>query len=190
MDFLRSIFDEDHFSEQDFEGIASKFSRKTFAKNENIALAGKRANCYWFLESGFARSFVISAEGQEVTTKFFSKGSIVIDWYAFLTQSPHLENIQTLQQCVCWEIGISDFNLLFNQHEKFRESGKQRLVESYLRLQQYSNHLITCSAEERYLHLMKETPEVLQHIPLKYIASYLGVTDTSLSRIRKEIAGI
>lgn len=72
--------------------------------------------------------------------------------------------------------------------EAFREVGRTRLVNSYFDLKSHSVSMITDEAQKRYLDLIANKPNVLQYVPLKHIATYLGVTDTSLSRIRKEIA--
>ena len=81
---------------------------------------------------------------------------------------------------------MSDFMKLF-KIEAFREVGRTRLVNNYFELKNHSISVIADQAKDRYLHLIKEKPSIVQNVPLKYIATYLGITDTSLSRIRKEI---
>jgi hypothetical protein len=71
--------------------------------------------------------------------------------------------------------------------ENFREVGRTKLIQDFFKLKSHSLSLITTEAKDRYLNLMKNQPEIIQNIPSKYIATYLGITDTSLSRIRKEI---
>ena len=75
---------------------------------------------------------------------------------------------------------------LFNI-EAFREVGRTRLVNNYFELKNHSVSIIADPAKDRYLNLLKSKPTIVQNVPLKQIATYLGVTDTSLSRIRKEI---
>ena len=72
--------------------------------------------------------------------------------------------------------------------EAFREVGRTRLVNNYFELKNHSISIIADPAKERYLNLIKSKPGIIQNVPLKQIATYLGITDTSLSRIRKEIA--
>jgi hypothetical protein len=72
--------------------------------------------------------------------------------------------------------------------EAFREVGRTRLVNNYFELKNHSISIIADPAKDRYLALLKNKPDIVQNIPLKQIATYLGITDTSLSRIRKEIA--
>ena len=82
---------------------------------------------------------------------------------------------------------IRIFQELFNSIKGFRESGRTRFAKSYLELKTNRLSIISHTAKERYLMLLKKHPEIINNAPLKHIASYLGITDTSLSRIRKEI---
>jgi hypothetical protein len=71
--------------------------------------------------------------------------------------------------------------------EAFREVGRTRLINNYFELKNHSVSVIADPAKDRYLNLLKAKPDIVQNVPLKQIATYLGITDTSLSRIRKEI---
>jgi len=79
-------------------------------------------------------------------------------------------------------------NKLFHELYEFREFGRHILVKGFAALKSRMLSMITETAEERYAGLLKTNPEIFQHAPLKTIASYLGITDTSLSRIRKEFS--
>jgi CRP-like cAMP-binding protein len=78
--------------------------------------------------------------------------------------------------------------MLFHSLPEFRDFGRSILVKGFAALKSRVLSMITETAEERYAQLLKNNPEIFQHAPLKIIASYLGVTDTSLSRIRKEFS--
>jgi CRP-like cAMP-binding protein len=168
--------------------VIPHFKRISFEKNDYLLEAGKTAGHYWFVESGFIRSFVIDSEGNDITTNFYSVGEIVIDWPSFFLRSPTRENIQALTDCVCWQLDFDTFQTLFHSIQNFREQGRTTLVSSYFALKRHSISMIADQAKERYLRLLKEKPHIVQNVSLKHIATYLGVTDTSLSRIRKEIA--
>ena len=88
---------------------------------------------------------------------------------------------------MCWEISFESFQELFNDVLNYREQQRGLLVGSYFALKQHSISLIADQAKDRYLRLLKEKPHIIQNVSLKHIATFLGVTDTSLSRIRKEI---
>ena len=185
---LEAIFTPKDFTAEQLSTILSHFNKKEFNKGEYLLQEGKTAHYYWFVQSGFVRSFAIDTEGNEVSTNFYTVGDIVIDWPSFFMRTPTKENIQALTDCVCWQLDFETFQQLFHSIEAFREAGRARLVQSYFELKRHSTSLITDQAKDRYLRLMEEKPQILQNVPFKQIATYLGITDTSLSRIRKEVA--
>ena len=167
--------------------ITSAFEPVSFNKNDFIFNPNRRISHYYFIESGFARSFVINAEGNEITTEFFSEGQIVIDWPAFFMRSSTSEYCKAVTSMDTWKISFGKFQTLFDKISGFRESGRSRLIKSFFLMKQRHIDLITKPAKERYLTLMSLHPEVFEYASLKDIASYLGMTDTSLSRIRREL---
>ncbi len=184
---LQDIFTRKDFSQNELDIILPKFKQKKFFKGDYLLQQGKTANYYWFVESGFIRSFAIDTEGNDVSTNFYTVADIVIDWPSFFMRSATKENIQALTDCTCWQLDFETFQQLFHSIEAFREAGRSRLVKSYFELKEHSTGLITDQAKDRYLKLISEKPQIVRNVPLKQIASYLGITDTSLSRIRKEI---
>lgn len=185
--FLKEIFKEQNFKKEELEEIIQQYQRVEFSKNEYLITEGSTANFYYFIESGYARSYVIDLEGNDISTNFFSATDIVIDWHSYFLKAKCRENIQAVSACVAWKITFENFMKLFHL-EAFREIGRTRLVNNYFELKSHSISIIADPAKERYLNLIKTKPGIVQNIPLKQIATYLGITDTSLSRIRKEIA--
>lgn len=188
--FLEQIFTTKDFQPQDIPLLISKFTRVTYEKHDFLLKEGQRANYYWFLESGFARSFVHDTHGSDITTSFYGAGEIMIEWSSFFMRKPTRENIQALSDCVCWQLDFDTFQELFHSIEAFREEGRSRLVNSYFSLKNERVSFIADEARERYLSLIKEKPQLLQNVSLKHIATYLGITKYSLSRIRKEIVKV
>jgi len=185
--FLQSIFIDKNFKTEDLETILRQYHRVEFARNEFLIEADTTANFYYFLESGYARSYVIDLNGNDISTKFFGAYDIVIDWHSFFLKTKCREFFQAITPCVAWKITFEDFMKLFSI-EAFRDVGRNRLVNSYFELKTHTVSIIADPAKDRYLNLMKAHPDIVQNVPLKQIATYLGITDTSLSRIRKEIS--
>ncbi len=184
--FLKTIFNEQNFSKEDLENILNQYQRIEFAKNDFLIQEDSTANYYYFIESGYVRSYVIDLDGNDISTKFFSSSDIVIDWHSYFLKTKCRENVQAITACVAWKITFENFMKLF-KIEAFREVGRTRLVNNYFELKNHSISIIADPAKERYLNLLKSKPDIVQNVPLKQIATYLGITDTSLSRIRKEI---
>ena len=168
--------------------IAGHFSPRTIGKNEFLLQAGKVSNEYLFLDKGFMRAFAFDTEGNDVTTGFYGAGQVVFEVSSFFNRTPSQENMQALSHCEGWSITFQELNNLFHAMPEFREFGRGVLVRGFSALKMRMLSMITETAEERYANLLKNRPDILQQAPLKHIASYLGITDTSLSRIRKEFA--
>lgn len=186
--FLSNIFKQPPFTREELEIIIPKYKEVRFSKNEFLLKEGKVANFYWFVQSGYVRSFVTDTAGNDISTNFYTVADIVIDWPSFFLKKPTRENIQALTECVCWQLDFDTFQLLFHSIETFREQGRTTLVGSYFALKNHSVSMIADQAKDRYKRLLNDKPELLQNVSLKQIATYLGITDTSLSRIRKELA--
>ena len=186
-EFLSTIFNPERFSEEELTLILDQFTLVEFKKNDFLIEMGKNSSYYYFLEKGFLRSYTIDLEGNDITSKFFGPKDIVIDWYSYFLKKPSKEPIQALTSGQCWKIRFSDFMKLFHI-EAFREVGRTRLVQNYFELKNHSISVIADHAKDRYLNLLNEKPELVHNVPLKHLATYLGITDTSLSRIRNEVA--
>ncbi len=184
--FLNRIFKFENFSSEELALVLRQFEAVHFNKNEYLIEKGKVASYYYFLETGFLRSYTIDTEGNDITTKFFSENDIVIDWHSYFLKKPCKESIQALTNGRCWKISFTNFMKLFHI-EAFREVGRTRLINNYFELKNHSISIIADQAKDRYLNLIQEKPAIVQNVPLKHIATFLGITDTSLSRIRKEI---
>jgi CRP-like cAMP-binding protein len=168
--------------------ITQQFQSTTIAKHVLLLKENQVSDKTFFLESGYVRSYVIDNEGNEVTTNIFAAPCFVNDALSFFKQQPTQENFQTLTTCHVWHMSYEEVQQNFHATPAFREFGRMMLVTNYAKLKNRMLGMIKGTAEMRYLALMKEYPDIFQNVPLKIIASYLGVTDTSLSRIRKEIA--
>lgn len=183
-------FGKDIFSAEERSIILPCYTPRKMARGDYFLREGNRANHYWFIETGVARAYVIDQKGKDISTHFFTRGDIIIDWSSFFMRTSSLENITALSDCTCYELDFDSFQTLFHSIPAFREEGRSRFVRSYFAVKSSSISHITLSAKERYLKLLADKPEIVQNIPLKHIASFLGITDTSLSRIRKEVAQV
>jgi CRP-like cAMP-binding protein len=168
--------------------IASHFQEKAIAKGGFLLQAGRISTEYYFMETGFMRAFTNDFNGNEVTTGFFAADNMVFEPASFFTRSPSMENIQALADCNGCCISFEALNHLFHAMPAFREFGRGILISGFAGLKQRSLSLITETAETRYNRLVHSNSAVFQHAHLKHIASYLGITNTSLSRIRREYA--
>lgn len=186
---LLHFFQSTHyFSAQQATEIVQQFVEKEIARHELLLREGQVANEYFFLETGFMRAFVHDVDGKDVTTNFYTPGQVVFEVSSFFNRVPSRENIQALADCKGWYITYEQLNHLFHAIPEFREFGRSILVKGFSTLKNRTLSMISETAEKRYENLLKSNPDIFQNVPLKYIASFLGITDTSLSRIRKEFS--
>lgn len=183
--FFQSIYPS---SEAIATEIAAHFTPVQIKKGAYFLQEGTRSQDYLFLEQGIMRSFLFDTEGTEVTTNFYTSGNVVFEAASFFQRVPSQENIVAMTDCTGWKLSFEELNTLFHALPAFRETGRAILVKTLVSLKLRTLSMINQTAEQRYASLLSSQPEIFQHVPLKYIASYLGITDTSLSRIRKELA--
>jgi CRP-like cAMP-binding protein len=167
--------------------IAEVFEEHSFNKNELFLKEGKVSRDYYILAEGFMRSYVTDINGNDVTIAFYAPVQPVFEVASFFNHIPSKENIEALLPCKGWMINYEQLNELFHSRPEFREFGRWVLVKGFTAFKLRTLSMITETAEQRYASLLQSHPEIFQHAPLKYIASYLGITDSSLSRIRKEL---
>jgi CRP-like cAMP-binding protein len=168
------------------EQLAEKFKAKKIVRNGYLLKEGAVCNESHFIDEGMMRSYVYDLDGNEVTTAFYSKKMHTSDLLSFFKRTPSKEYIQALTDCETWYITYEDMQESFHTIPEFREFGRLNIINQYGILKQRMLSMLQETAEQRYVNLINSNPEVIQNVPLKYIASYLGITDTSLSRIRKD----
>lgn len=184
---FQSIYKHPLLPEADLQSIMHLHKQVNFNKGDIILRSGCIANEYYLLETGLVRAFVINYNEDEITTGFFTDGEIIISPPSLFQRIPSQETLQAVTDCIAWKIVFDDFQQLYHNLPGFREWGRLWFSQQLFSLKQRSLDMITETATNRYLKLIKEKPQVIQNVPLKQIATYLGVTDTSLSRIRKDI---
>ena len=168
--------------------IAEKFNPGKIGRNEYFLKEGAVCNECHFIEEGIMRSYIYDLEGNDVTTAFYSKKMLSSELLSFFKRIPSKEYIQALTDCETWYITYGDMQESFHTIPEFREFGRLNIINHYSILKQRMLSMLQETAEQRYADLVNSNPEILQNAPLKHIASYLGITDTSLSRIRKGFA--
>jgi CRP-like cAMP-binding protein len=178
------IYDSRLVSLSTAEAIAERFACRELARHDFLLKAGQVADAYFLLDEGYMRAFAEDTSGQEVTTNFYGPGEMIFEVASFFNRTRSKENIQALTDCQGRFLTFGQLNELFHALPEFREFGRSVLVNGFASLKDRMLSTITQTAEERYAALLKANPAIFQHASLKHIASYLGITDTSLSRIR------
>ncbi len=165
------------------EAIENLYSIVEIKKNHDIQSIGQTCNTIYFVQRGAARIYYYK-DGKEVTEYFAFENDLIIRAESLFTGKPSPKAIQAISDTDFVAIPAHQLFALFDQYRDierlFRIIVERSYVDTINRLESLQFH----TAEERYQSLIKKSPEVVKQIPLKHIASYLGITQVSLSRIR------
>ncbi len=172
----------------DVSPLAQCFSvKRELKKKELLIQPGQPSPFMAFIQKGAFRVYFINNQGQELTTWFSFAGMMVTDMLAYYKNnmaSFYVEAIENSQVLIAQK---NKLEKLFLENPSFQKFGKEYAEMALVKVMERMVSLQTKSAEDRYKELLAN-PEYLQAIPLKHLATYLGITDTSLSRIRKNIS--
>lgn len=161
------------------------FEKKLLAKNDFLLNEAKTCRHLYFLEKGALRGFY-SLDGKEITHWFGFENDFVTSFHSFTTAEPAVENIQLLEGSVLWSISKEQLTELFNRYHEIERLVRIAYEKYYIRLEERFVNAHFKTATERYEHLVRQTPHILERVPLGYVASYLGISQETLSRIRSQ----
>ena len=175
-------------SNQDWIFFTSKLQRRILPKKTVFLKINEIENHISFIESGVVRLFIPKENPEkEITFGFSFKNQFISAYDSFLTQQPSLYQLQTLIETSVLSISHNDLQEVYDKTKIGNLIGRLTAERLFLIKSKREQNLLNLSAEERYVALFKERPELLKVIPLKYISSYIGVTAQALSRIRKRV---
>ena len=175
-------------SNQDWNFFTSKLQRRILPKKTVFLKINEIENHISFIESGVVRLFIPKENPEkEITFGFSFKNQFISAYDSFLTQQPSLYQLQTLIETSVLSISHNDLQEVYDKTKIGNLIGRLTAERLFLIKSKREQNLLNLSAEERYVALFKERPELLKVIPLKYISSYIGVTAQALSRIRKRV---
>lgn len=186
MNELKDTFQCMGFSETDAQKIASSFSLKHYNSGDLFVRENMVSDYLGYVGVGMFQ-FYYDHDGDEITTYIALKNDFILSVQSFFTGQPAKENIKALVSSDVWVISISDFEILKNNIKGFKDFYINVLEHLMVCIDQSRFDFITLKPEERYIKLLKNEPILLQQIPLKYLASLIGVTPRHLSRIRNSI---
>ena len=167
-----------------FDIIISNFEYKKVARKEILLEAGKTANKIFYLHQGFVRFFHTKKDGTEVTSDFYFAPGFITSFTSLIEQKPSNVNIQAIVKMDVLFIKYKDLMALYDNEHKIERLGRLLAEQVFITSEKHLLSFLNDSPQDRYLWLMKEYPEYVKNIPLHFLASYLGITAESLSRIR------
>lgn len=185
---LLPILNETHaLTDEETEEICSSFGEHVVKKNRFFLEAGQRCTRIGFLCTGILCSFIYDEEGHEVVKHFPEPRQFFTDLESYEKEQPAKLNIIALTDTTILSISKQENDALQKRIPKWELLMGLFASKALNHMIQMQNFLHFGSAADKYRHLVQNYPNLARHVPLKYIASYLGITQSSLSRLRREI---
>jgi len=179
------IFKGISFSEKEKASINSKFKKIELKKGDILLTPNTFANNQYYVFSGCLRSYFINAAGKDHTTQFAIKDWWISDYTAFFTSEKAVMNIECLQDAIIYKFSRKDMNQLCEEIPNIEIFFRKKMEGAFASFQKRILDYLSLPAKERYLKFITTYPEIAKYIRNYHIASYLGITTESLSRIRK-----
>jgi CRP-like cAMP-binding protein len=184
--YLEAIVDVD---DADWNYFSSRLIKREFSKKTIFLSVNETENHISFIEKGGVRLCIPKEdEEKEITFGFCLQGEFVSAYDSFLTQTPTLYQLETLMDTTLWSISYADLQDVYRATKIGNTIGRFTSEKLFLIKSKREQSLLNETAEQRYMNLFQDRPDIIKQIPLKYIASYIGVTPQALSRIRKRIS--
>jgi CRP-like cAMP-binding protein len=158
---------------------------KQLPKGDILLRQGQVCHQIYFVERGLLRLYYY-VNGKEVTEYFATEGRLIGGVDSFFSRLPSRKQIETLEPCLLHSITFSDLEMLYSQFHALEKAGRLLATAAFLSMQERLFSLQFHPAKQRYETLLAAAPDIVQRVPLGHIASYLGVTQVTLSRIRSQ----
>ncbi|MDJ1503121.1 Crp/Fnr family transcriptional regulator [Xanthocytophaga agilis] len=184
----KELVRHESLTEEEWELIKAKFSYKAIAKSDFLLKEGQVCHSLSFVGTGLLRTYSLDESGSEITTHFGYDDSFVVSFPSFRNQRASFEYIRALTDCQLLVIEYKKVQDLFKQMPKWESIYRKVIEDAYACMEERNYILQMLPAGKRYdLLIQNGHPIILQKAQLGYIASYLGITQETLSRIRKRL---
>ncbi len=167
------------------ERISSVIKTEKFNKNHLLLKEGMVPHRLFFISKGVARTFYYH-DGKDVTSWLYREESLVTSWGNFYARTPTFENIELLEDSIIQSISYDDLQLLYSEEAKMQIFGRIISEEQVTFIEGFYKGFFFMNAREKYDLLLSSFPDVSHRVNLGHIASFLGISQETLSRIRNK----
>lgn len=182
--FLRTIVP---ISDLDFDNSTLKFRMLTLNKGDYFVKAGDVCKSAAYINTGILRTFYNNEKGEDTTYCFCVENNLNTSFKSFISQTESTLTIQALEKTELFVIDYKDLQQLYLDFPVWQNIGRILVEKEYIVMEKYASTLNSESAMQKYVRLLSEQPSIIQRASIQDIASYLGVSRETLSRIRKQL---
>jgi len=175
-----------HFTNDAYELAVPYLKKQKLAKGEFLLEEGKICQQIAFIEKGLFRTYYLR-DGLEITTCFCKENTITCSYKSVITKQPSDLSIQAIEDCELTVFYYTDLINLYDKHPFWQTVGRMAAENEFLIIEDYTRFINDLSAQERYQRILATDANLLQRVPLVYLASYLQIKPETLSRIRKKL---
>jgi CRP-like cAMP-binding protein len=185
---ITAIFKDISFSQEEIVKIESKFEKIILKKKDILLETGNTVHYQYYINSGCLRTYFVDNSGKEHTVQFAIKDWWISDYTAFFTTSKAVMTIECIQNASVYKVSKIDMENLYTEIPQLETFFRQKMEVAFAGFQKRIIGNLSQSTKEKYTSFIRTYPNIEQSVKNYHIASYLGVTTETLSRIRKEIA--
>ena len=168
--------------------FSSVFTVEQYPKHHLLHREGTVCHRLYVVKSGALRSFY-HQDGKDITAHFAIDRGVITAVDSFLQQKPSRYNVETLEDSTVYVVSRQDFDRFLDEHPEHERAVRLVVQDLYIELVERVENLIFFSAQERYERLIRHNPNIIQRVSLGHIASFLGITPETLSRVRSTGSG-
>jgi CRP-like cAMP-binding protein len=187
--FFQTLKNKVPFSDEELAVVKTYLTPKKLRKKQYLLQEGDVCKFIAFVEKGALRSYSVDDKGVERIIQFALEGWTISDLYSFLTAEPATYNIDALEDSELVLISKAAHEELLKTLPKYETWMRIQITGAYIAMQKRLTSIISHSLEERYAAFTSVYPEIVQRVPQHMIASYMGLTPETLSRVRKKMIG-
>lgn len=185
--FSEILHEKYGLSASESEQLLAQMERLTYRKGEHIVREGERNSSLYLVAQGIWRGHYLR-DGVDISLWFASEGDTLFSSWSYVADRPSLTSIEAMSDSTVFRISKQKMETFFASSIAFANIGRIIFERQFLDMENWMINGGAAQAKQRYLALLEQNPELLQHVPLKHIASYLMITPQSLSRIRAELS--
>ncbi len=185
-ELIEYISNYTQLNEQELKSFKNAVEKRVYKKNEVIFSEGRISDEIYFVTQGCVRLFY-NADGNDKTAFFYLEGQFICAGESYTFNIPAIENYQAMEETEIYILNKSSIEELLRAHPKFEILARIATENELITYQRMVASFITKSAEQRYIDLLNTQKELFQRVPQQYIASFLGVSPETLSRIKSRV---